>query len=227
MTAKYVLGIDLGTTNSVLAYTALDAAEPQVEVLPIPQLVAAGTVESRTMLPSFLYLAHPQEAESGAFDLPWAEGRNFVVGELARWQAAQVPDRTVGAAKSWLAYSRVDRRQPILPWARPAEVLKVSPLTASPRYLEHIIAAWQQAFPDAPAAEQLVVLTVPASFDATPGSLPGKRPWRPDCRRRWCSWKSRRRRSTPGWAGWATAGGGCSAWAISYWCATSAAARPT
>ena len=117
-TAKYVLGIDLGTTNSVLAYSPLDAAEPQVEVLPIPQLVAAGTVETRTMLPSFLYLAHPREAESGAFDLPWAEGRDFVVGELARRQAAEVPDRTVGAAKSWLAYSRVDRRQPILPGAR-------------------------------------------------------------------------------------------------------------
>jgi hypothetical protein len=171
MTAKYVLGIDLGTTNSVLAYTPLDAAEPQVAVLPIPQLVAAGTVEARTMLPSFLYLAHPQEAESGAFDLPWAQGRNFVVGELARRQAAEVPDRTVGAAKSWLAYSRVDRRQPILPWGAPAEVPKVSPVSVSQRFLEHIIAAWQQAFPDAPVAEQLVVLTVPASFDASAREL--------------------------------------------------------
>jgi hypothetical protein len=171
MTAKYVLGIDLGTTNSVLAYSRLDAAEPQVEVLPIPQLVAAGTVETRTMLPSFLYLAHPREAESGAFDLPWAEGRNFVVGELARRQAAEVPDRTVGAAKSWLAYSRVDRRQPILPWGAPAEVPKVSPVSASQRCLEHLVAAWQQAFPDAPVAEQLVVLTVPASFDASAREL--------------------------------------------------------
>jgi hypothetical protein len=171
MTAKYVLGIDLGTTNSVLAYSPLDAAEPQVEVLPIPQLVAAGTVETRTMLPSFLYLAHPREAESGAFDLPWAEGRTFAVGELARRQAAEVPDRTVGAAKSWLAYSRVDRRQPILPWGAPAEVAKVSPVSASQRFLEHLVAAWQQAFPDAPVAEQLVVLTVPASFDASAREL--------------------------------------------------------
>jgi hypothetical protein len=123
------------------------------------------------MLPSFLYLAHPREAESGAFDLPWAQGRNFVVGELARRQAAEVPDRTVGAAKSWLAYSRVDRRQPILPWGAPAEVPKVSPVSVSQRYLEHLIAAWQQAFPDAPVAEQLVVLTVPASFDASAREL--------------------------------------------------------
>ena len=102
----------------------------------------------------------------GSLDLPWAEGRDFAVGELARRQAAEVPDRTVGAAKSWLCHSRVDRHQPILPWNAPAEVPKVSPVTATQRYLEHLVAAWEAAFPDAPIAEQHVVLTVPASFDA-------------------------------------------------------------
>jgi hypothetical protein len=170
MTAKYILGFDLGTTNSVLAYTPLDAAEPRVEVLPIPQLTAAGTVESRTMLPSFLYLASAHESR-GAYDLPWAAGRQFAVGEFARRQGAEVPDRTVGAAKSWLCHSRVDRHQPILPWNAPAEVGKVSPVTASQRYLEHMVAAWEAAFPDAPVAEQHVVLTVPASFDASAREL--------------------------------------------------------
>lgn len=171
MAAKYIIGMDLGTTNCVLAYAALDVEEPQVEILSMPQLVAAGTLESRTMLPSFLYLAHPEEAASGAFDVPWASGRGFAVGEVARRQAAEVPDRTVGAAKSWLGYSRVDRRQPILPWGAPAEVPKVSPVTASQRYLEHLIAAWESTFPDAPIAEQIVVLTVPASFDASAREL--------------------------------------------------------
>lgn len=164
--AQYVIGIDLGTTNSVLAYTPLDEERPRLELLAVPQLVAAGTIESRTSLSSFLYLANPHEAEGGAFDLPWQSGREFAVGELARRQAAEVPDRTVGAAKSWLAHSRVDRRQPILPWNAPAEVPKVSPVTASQRYLEHLVDAWNAAFPDAPLAEQIVVLTVPASFDA-------------------------------------------------------------
>jgi molecular chaperone DnaK (HSP70) len=59
---KYAIGIDLGTTNSVLAYALLDADRPQVELLPIPQLVAAATVESRSMLPSFLYLAARHES---------------------------------------------------------------------------------------------------------------------------------------------------------------------
>lgn len=164
--AKYVIGIDLGTTNSVLAYTPLDEERPRLELLAVPQLVAGGTIESRTSLSSFLYLASPHEAKGGAFDLPWQSGREFAVGELARRQAAEVPDRTVGAAKSWLAHSRVDRRQPILPWNAPAEVPKVSPVTASQRYLEHLVDAWNAAFPDAPLAEQIVVLTVPASFDA-------------------------------------------------------------
>ncbi len=83
-------------------------------------------------------------------DLPWRKGADYAVGEFARRQGAEVPQRTVGAAKSWLVHSRVDRRQPILPWNAPAEVAKVSPVTAAQRYLEHLIGAWQEAFPDAP-----------------------------------------------------------------------------
>ena len=140
MSAQYVIGIDLGTTNSVLAFAPLDADQPRLELLPIPQLVAAATAESRSMLPSFLYLAAPHEAAGGALDLPWAAARDFAVGEFARRQAAEMPDRTVAAAKSWLCHSRVDRRQPILPWNAPADVPKVSPVAASQRYLEHLVA---------------------------------------------------------------------------------------
>ncbi len=171
MTARFVVGIDLGTTNNVLAYTPLDVEEPAVQVFPIPQLVAAATVESRSQLPSFAYLASEHETGKGALDLPWSEGRDFAVGELARRQAAEVPDRTVGAAKSWLCHGRVDRRGAILPWNAPTEVGKISPVTASQRYLEHLSAAWQHAFPDAPLADQQVVLTVPASFDAAAREL--------------------------------------------------------
>jgi hypothetical protein len=169
--AKYVIGIDLGTTNSVLAYAPLEGDQANVQLLAIPQLVAAGTVEARPVLPSFLYLAAEHEAKQGSLDLPWAESRGFAVGELARAQAAEFPDRTVAAAKSWLCHSRVDRHQAILPWNAPAEVPKVSPVTASRRYLEHMIAAWEAAFPDAPVAQQQVVLTVPASFDASAREL--------------------------------------------------------
>jgi hypothetical protein len=142
-----------------------------VQLQPVPQLVAPGTVETRTMLPSFLYLGNKAEGTTGAFDLPWAQGRDFAVGELARKQSADVPDRTVGAAKSWLCHSRVDRHQAILPWGAGDDVPKVSPVMASRRYLEHLVAAWSQAHPEAPLSEQNVVLTVPASFDASAREL--------------------------------------------------------
>jgi hypothetical protein len=171
MSAKYVVGIDLGTTNSVVAYAPLDAEKPDVQVLPVPQLVAAATVESRTSLPSFAWL--PPESPKGdkAFQLPWKHKGEAVVGEMARRQSAESPDRTIGSAKSWLAHTRVDRHQPILPWNAPEGVTKLSPVTVSQRYLEHLAAAWKDAFPNAPLADQQVVLTVPASFDASAREL--------------------------------------------------------
>ncbi len=180
MPARFALGLDLGTTNSVLAAVPLgdnDAggAPGHAEVLPVPQVVAPGSVESRPALPSFLLLAPGETA--GAYDLPWATaGREFAVGEGARRRAAEVPGRVVAAAKSWLAVPGVDRRQAILPWGVAEEGAveaspKVSPVEASRRYLEHLAAAWDAAHPEAPLAEQPVVLTVPASFDAAAREL--------------------------------------------------------
>lgn len=171
MSAQFVIGIDLGTTNSVLAYRALNEERPQVHLLPIPQLVAANTIESRSMLPSFLYQCTSDETTAKSFAMPWNEGTSFAVGHGARALSAEFPDRTVGAAKSWLGHSKVDRHQPILPWQAPSSVAKISPVTASRRYLEHLVAAWHQAFLDAPIADQIVVLTVPASFDASAREL--------------------------------------------------------
>ncbi|XZE51480.1 Hsp70 family protein [Planctomycetaceae bacterium SH139] len=164
MDSRYTIGIDLGTTNSVVAYAELTAELPELQLLEIPQVVAAGQVESRQSLPSFLYLA--AEHERAAFQLPWqAEPPSWVVGELARQRAAEQPQRVVAGAKSWLAHHGVDRREPILPWEAPDEIGKISPLTATEAYLQHLVAAWNHAFPDAPLADQRVVLTVPASFD--------------------------------------------------------------
>lgn len=170
MSAQYVLGIDLGTTNTVMAYTSLSEETPQVELFQIPQIVDNNTVESHAALPSFGYLA-AENQPGGSLDLPWAAERDFAVGEFARRQAAEAPERTVSAAKSWLCHGRVDRRAAILPWNAPDTVNKISPLVAAQRYLEHLVSAWQEAFPNAPVAEQQVVLTVPASFDAVAREL--------------------------------------------------------
>jgi len=171
MTAQYVIGIDLGTTNSVLAYAALADDAAQVQLLSIPQLVAAQTVESRPSLPSFLYLAADHEVQNGLFRLPWDQSGRVAVGTAARSLAAEFPERTVSAAKSWLCHTRVDRRQAILPWQSPETVPRISPVAASRQVLEHLLAAWQQAFPDAPFQQQSIVLTVPASFDPSAREL--------------------------------------------------------
>lgn len=164
MNARYCIGIDLGTTNSVVAFTELEGESCQLTLLPIPQIVAAGQIEARLALPSFYYIA--SEHERDGFALPWqSEGGDYVVGEYARRQGAESPQRVVTAAKSWLGHHGVDRRAPVLPWQAPAEIRRVSPLAVTAAYLRHLVAAWNHAHADAPLSEQQVVLTVPASFD--------------------------------------------------------------
>jgi len=161
--ARYVVGIDLGTTNTACAYVDTEAGR-RIEVFAIPQLVAPGEVGDRATLPSFLYLAAGHELPPGSLDLPWAAARDFCVGVLAREQGARVPGRLVTSAKSWLCHAAVDRTAAILPWGGPPDVPKVSPVDASARYLAHVRDAWDARMP-APLAEQEIVLTVPASFD--------------------------------------------------------------
>ena len=176
--ARYSIGIDLGTTHSALSYLGLgeEKARGQAQsVLPIPQLTAPGTVESRLLLPSFLYLPSPQEFPQGALGVPWDKERAEVVGELARTHGAKVPTRLVSSAKSWLCHPGVDRRGALLPWQAPEEVRRVSPLEASARYLRHLREAWDHAFASTGAdwalKEQEVIVTVPASFDAAARDL--------------------------------------------------------
>ncbi|MCP3963958.1 MAG: Hsp70 family protein [bacterium] len=180
MPARYAIGIDLGTTQSVIAYTDLnvplaplrgDVDPPRLELLSVPQLLAAATIGERSALPSFLYLATPEEAGSGSLELPWSRDGQRVVGEWARQRSAEVPTRTIAAAKSWLGHSRVDRHQPILPWQAPEGVPKISPVDAQRAYLEHLRTAWDAYHPEAPLGAQQVVLTVPASFDASAREL--------------------------------------------------------
>jgi molecular chaperone DnaK (HSP70) len=176
--SRYVVGIDLGTTNSALAYVDTGVPEGQDLVLahlPIPQVVHAGTVEERPLLPSFLYLPGPNEQPAGGLRLPWDPERDYAVGEFARTFGSQVPTRLVASAKSWLSYPGVDRRQPLLPWKAPETGRRVSPLEASTYYLKHLAEAWNylvaKDVPENRLERQDIVLTVPASFDAVAREL--------------------------------------------------------
>jgi len=178
---NYIVGIDLGTTHCVLAYTKYietdtpDQDAPEIQLLPIPQVVSAGEVQAQALLPSFLFLPGPHDVPEGALALPWNPDMDYTVGEFARERGAELPARLVASAKSWLSHRGVDRTQPILPWDAPADARRVSPLDAMARYLEHIRNAWNEHMaaedPEAQLQHQDIYLTVPASFDAVAREL--------------------------------------------------------
>lgn len=142
------IGIDLGTTNSAVAWMDPSDDDLSIHVFEIPQFVAAGREEKLRTLPSFLYL-----------------GDQTYVGAYAREQGALTPTRCVHSAKSWLSNPDVDRTAKILPWDTQESARELSPVDVSAAYLEHMRKAWDAAHPEAPLAEQDIVLTVPASFD--------------------------------------------------------------
>jgi hypothetical protein len=170
--ARYIIGIDLGTTNSAVAYVERqslhDPLSPPLRLFEVPQLVAPGRVAPRPVLPSFLYLADDHERASGTLAVPW-DATADPVGVFARDQGALVPSRQVASAKSWLAYGGVDRTAPILPFGHDPGARALSPVEASARCLAHVRDAWNFARAKGDAALRLeaqqIVLTVPASFD--------------------------------------------------------------
>lgn len=166
--SRYVVGIDLGTTNCAVSYCDTQEEEPKIVELAIEQVVAAGEVSACPTLPSFLLMPSKHEVAEGALQLPWKAETDYCVGTMARARGAELPHRLVSSAKSWLSYSGVDRSAEILPWRgseeAPEDEQQVSPVQASARYLEHLRAAWDHQMGE-PLAEQDVLLTVPASFD--------------------------------------------------------------
>ena len=173
--SRYIVGIDLGTTNSVVAYVDTQDEELPIRILRIPQLTTPGNVEERTTLPSFLYIPTKQEFPEGSLALPWTDELSFAVGTLARTRGAEVPGRLISSAKSWLCHTGMDRTTPILPWDGGDEVRKMSPLEAAAQYLAHIRQAWNAQMVRADSENSLeqqdVFLTVPASFDAVAREL--------------------------------------------------------
>ena len=172
MDTRFIVGIDLGTTNSALAQ--FDTAAPEetavITVEPVPQLTNPNEVEERGLLPSFLYVPGDLDFPKGALALPWEREPQVFAGELARKRGAENPTRLIASAKSWLSYAAVDRAAAILPWGAPEEVRKLSPVEASAEYLRHLRQAWDARVnakknPELALGAQQVLLTVPASFD--------------------------------------------------------------
>ncbi len=173
--SRYIIGIDLGTTNSSIAYVDTESGSPESLTLPITQIIAPGEVANENCLPSFLYLPELTTISPGSLNLPWSTGNeDFAVGFYARKLGASLPGKIVASAKSWLCADNVDRLSPILPIEAEDE-RKISPVEASAKYLKHLAAVWDNQFAknDKSLAirHQEVVLTVPASFDAVAREL--------------------------------------------------------
>ncbi|MGY5738939.1 Hsp70 family protein [Vibrio antiquarius] len=176
---RFLVGIDLGTTNTVVAYCEItdNLEQSEVSLFDIDQLIGPGEVVRKPLLPSFRY--HPAVGQISPSDLtlPWdnepvaGDINNVIVGEWARELGAKVEGRQVSSAKSWLSHQAVDRSSDILPWAGAQDVDKVSPVIASASYLNHIRQAWNYRHPSNKLEDQDVVVTVPASFDETARKL--------------------------------------------------------
>ncbi|MBO4345875.1 MAG: Hsp70 family protein, partial [Victivallales bacterium] len=176
-TPRYSVGIDLGTTNSILSYVDLTAEEKRPQTLPIPQVVAPGETQALPMLPSFIYMPPKAELGKGLYDLPWAAEGGMVVGAYAQARSAEAPSRVVYSSKSWLCNDRIDRHSQCLPLCPDdaTDIEKISPVDAARTILEYLRDAWNHtmaADDDSLRLErQSIVITVPASFDAVAREL--------------------------------------------------------
>lgn len=178
---RYIVGIDLGTTNCVVAYSDMQVERApremaKINLFRVPQLTGPGVVELRDSLPSFLYVKEGHEDDSDSLRLPWQEEETVTVaGEFARDRGAEVPHKLISSAKSWLCNPAVDRESPILPWDATKDIEKFSPVQASCALLRHIKNAWNHEMaaddPSLCLENQSIYLTVPASFDAVAREL--------------------------------------------------------
>jgi molecular chaperone DnaK (HSP70) len=175
---KYIVGIDLGTTNSVVAYCSIpnDLSDvSEIKIFKIPQLVDAGSIGNSDTLPSFIFHPGENDVPDGALELPWDNGLLHAVGEFARNRGAEIPNRLIASTKSWLCHTGVDRNAPILPWDSPNDTQKRSPVQATADILIHIRKAWNHEIAGDDTTlfleNQEIYLTVPASFDAVARDL--------------------------------------------------------
>ncbi|MFZ7112391.1 MAG: Hsp70 family protein [Desulfatiglandales bacterium] len=175
---RFIVGIDLGTTNSVVAYTEIreDVSEDlSIHIFPIPQIVGPGSLAEQEVLPSFVLVPGTYDVPEGGLSLPWEKDAALAVGEYARSRGAEIPNRLISSSKSWLCHRGVDRRQAILPWGGAEDQRKMSPVEASSSILRHIRDAWNHVMARSDSLLRLenqeIFLTVPASFDVVARDL--------------------------------------------------------
>ncbi|OGV17694.1 MAG: hypothetical protein A2X47_02775 [Lentisphaerae bacterium GWF2_38_69] len=172
---RYLIGIDLGTTNSVVYYIDKTKEKPLPELFKVPQLTEAGEISEEELLPSFIYIPDDKELPDGSLNTEWNGKASFCVGEFAKKSSPKVPLKVITSAKSWLCAENIDKNSPVLPWNRNNPEKQLSPVEAIKSILEHIKNAWnyKMASTDKNLSmeKQIIVVTVPASFDTVAREL--------------------------------------------------------
>lgn len=176
--SKFYIGIDLGTSNTVVSYAQIDnlnAETPEFKIFNIPQIVKPGEILKRPLLPSFIYFPDENEKDRGRYALPWKDDETFIIGEYARKRGGEIPSRQIASAKSWLCNNTVNREEDILPWNSDQVIEKFSPVRVQSEILNHIKFAWDYEFAgeneEFSFVNQNIIITVPASFDAVAREL--------------------------------------------------------
>ncbi len=170
---RYIIGIDLGTTNSAVSFIDLEnelteKKKKNIRVFNVPQLVGAGEIGKHPVLPSFLYIPGDYDISQDTLIQHFKTEEKRFAGVFARDHGSKVPGRLVSSAKSWLCHDKADRHAKILPWGSGDEVGRVSPVEATSLYLNHIKRSWNAEMGDDESLyleNQFIVITTPASFD--------------------------------------------------------------
>ena len=162
--SSYTVGIDLGTTNSVVSYFENEIENPEINLLKIKQNIEPGVVEEKEVLPSFLYYPLQSELDADLTEKFAWQKNNWIAGAYARDRGVEVPGNFVSSAKSWLCQNNMNRKEAILPFQSEDCPQKISPFEASIIYLETIAGCWREKM-DSDLGEQNIILTIPASFD--------------------------------------------------------------
>lgn len=169
--AKYIIGIDLGTTNCTMAYAAQELEKNEIKQFEIPQITAAGIQGDHLTLPSFLYFPMQEELNAKIAGIDWDSERKYCAGVFARERGSEIPSRMIASAKSWLCHSGINRRDKTLPLGTEEHLEKMSPLEACSKLLLHLKEAWDAKMAKTPFVKQQVLITVPASFDPSARQL--------------------------------------------------------
>ncbi|KAF1082371.1 MAG: DnaK-related protein [Candidatus Rifleibacterium amylolyticum] len=170
--SRFIIGIDLGTTQCALSYVDLEDKTLKVRNLEITQLVSGGQLENLPTLPSVLYLSE----EGRELNRPaWMADTPHIIGAYARELGYEVPGRFVHSSKSWLCHPRAERQSPILPWQSEVVDDKISPVQAATEFLRYLMNLWDSTIGNRDESSrflrQKIIVTVPASFDPSARNL--------------------------------------------------------